>query len=146
MLRLLITLYIVVFGLYVWFSRQPDYFDGEMTPATIHFIADSTNGKSVPMAVFMVNKDEFRVNAQYIFRHLHEGQRVQVIYETAHPENGAVYRWWGYWFTWGECLGSIILLLGLFQLAVEVTKRPTPEALLEEQEMDRPQFKRKYKE
>ncbi len=84
--------------------------------------------------------------AQYPFRHLEEGQRVQVIYENAQPHHAAVYEWWGYWFTWGECLASVILLLALFQIAIQVTNKPTPEAVLEEQAMSMPQYKRKYKE
>lgn len=144
--KLVAVLYFVCFGLYVLFSRQPDYLDGEFTPATIHFTADSM-GKVQPMAVFTFTRtDTVKVPAGYVFRSLKEGQRVQVIYEAARPQHAQVYAWWGYWFTWGECLASVILLLALFQIAVQVTNKPTPEALLEEQAMSQPQYKRKYKE
>lgn len=146
MYKLVAVLYFVCFGLYVLFSRQPDYFDGEFFPATIHFTADST-GKVQPMAVFtFTHTDTIKVPAGYVFRSLKEGQRVRVIYETARPQHAQVYAWWGYWFTWGECIFSIILLLALFQIAVQVTNKPTAEALREEQAMNEPQYKRKYKD
>lgn len=139
-------MYFVCFSLYILFSRQPDYFDGEFYPATIHYRADST-GQSRPMAVFTLSKkDTVRVPADYLFRKLTEGQRVEVILETANPHHGTVYAFWGYWITWGECIGSVILLLALFQIAVQVTKRPTEEALAEERTMFDPQYKRKYKD
>lgn len=146
MYKLVAVLYFVCFGLYVTFSRQPDYFDGEFHPATVHFMADST-GEVQPMAVFTLTKtDTVKVPAGYVFRKLEEGERVRVIYETAKPRNAQVYAWWGYWFTWGECLFSVILLLALFQIAVQVTNKPTPEALLEEMAMSQKQYKRKYKD
>lgn len=146
MYKLVAVLYFTCFGLYVAFSRQPDYFDSEFSPATIHYMADST-GEVQPHAVFTLSKtDTVKVPAQYVFRKLKEGQRVEVIYELANPKKAAVYRCWGYWFTWGECIGSVVLLLALFQMAVQVTKRPTEESLAEERTMFDAQHLRKYKE
>lgn len=145
MFRLVAILYFVCFGLYVLFSRQPDYFDGELSKATIHFIKDST-GINIPVASFTIGKDAFQVPAHYVFRHWTENEPTIVIFDTGYPQKAVIYSWWGYWITWGEALGSVVLLLVLFLAAVEVTKGPTPEALIEERKMSEPQFKRKYKD
>jgi hypothetical protein len=64
-------------------------------------------------------------------------------YEAAQPDKAAVYSWWGYWFKWSEILFSLILLIGIFQIAVAITKNPTPESLIEQLE-SKPTLKRKY--
>jgi hypothetical protein len=146
MYKIVAVLYFVCFGLYILFSRQPDYFDGELSPATIHFVKDST-GATVPVAAFTVGKDAYQVPARYVFRQWKNGQRMQVIFDTSYPQQAVVYSWWGYWITWGEAVASVVLLLVLFQVAVQVTSNPTAEALAEEQEMRMPQpKKRKYKD
>lgn len=133
MYKLLVVLYVTCFGLYLLFSRQPDFFDGERTPAIIHFAKDST-GKEKPFAVFSLGKTEQRVDASYLFRSYREGEKVQVIYETSQPQYAAVYSWWGYGITWGELVGSVVLLLVAFQAAVQITKHPDPQAIIDQEE------------
>jgi hypothetical protein len=146
MYKIVAVLYFVCFSLYILFSRQPDYFDGELSAATIHWVKDST-GVTVPMAAFTVGKDAYQVPAAYPLRRVQEGERVRVIFENSDPKKATVYAFWGYWLTWGEALASVVLLLVLFQVAVQVTSNPTAEALAEEQEMlvKQPK-KRKYKD
>ncbi|MDE3236339.1 MAG: hypothetical protein KGO81_10330 [Bacteroidota bacterium] len=141
--KTVIILYLVVFGTFVLFTRQPDYFDGEITSATIHWYKDSSATKPIPHAVFTIGKDQYACIADYIFRSLPEGKTVNVIYETAHPKQAAVYSWWGYWLTAGELVFSIVLIIVLYQIAVAVTKNPTPEAVLEQMEYQ-PEKKKKY--
>lgn len=131
MIKTIISLYIVCVGLYIVFSRKPDYQDGEITTGRIHYITDSTH-KTVPKALFSIGKDEFAVNAGYVFRNLKEGQSVRVIYETSDPTKAAVYSCWGYWLEWDELLTSILIPVIFLFIAKEITARPTPEALLEE--------------
>jgi len=140
-----LILYITCLALYILFSRQPDYFDGEMNVATIHFIKDSTSGNMQAFAVYSTGKKEYSVHADYLFRSFKEGGRVQVIYETSQPEKGAVYSWWGYWITWGEMLFSIVLLVLFYQAAIAITKNPSPEALIQQLEY-KPRKKRKYED
>lgn len=143
MYKTVIILYLVVFVVYILFTRQPDYFDGEITTATIHWQTDSMHSTAIPKAVYTIGKDKYAVDARYVLRNLHEGRQVEVIYELARPEKGKLYSWWGYWISWGELVGSIVLLIALFQVAVSVTKNPTPESLLEQLEYE-PEKKRKY--
>lgn len=137
MIKSIIPFYIICVGLYILFSRKPDFQDGEITTGRIHYITDSTS-KPVPKAIFSIGKDEYAVNAGYVFRNLKEGQTVQVIYETSDPSKAALYSWWGYWLQWDELLGSILIPVVFLFIAKEITARPTPEALLEEMEMRKP--------
>lgn len=142
MIKLVIILYIICFPVYILFSRQPDYFDGEKTTATIRFLNDSVTHNLQPFAVYTVNKNSYAINVAYFFKSYKEGENVTVIYEASQPAKGAVYSVWGYWLRWGEILFSIIFLVVMFRIAVTITSNPTPEALIEQLE-DKPR-KRKY--
>ncbi len=85
------------------------------------------------------------MDARYVLREWKNGDKAEVIYETDNPAQGAVYTFWGYWLTWGELAGSMIVLLILFQVAVAITKNPTPESLMEQLE-PKTEKKRRYKE
>jgi hypothetical protein len=142
--RFVIIFYFIVFGTFILFSRQPDYFDGESTYATIHFMQDSVSQTTKPFAVFQLNHQTYKTNAAYIFRQFTENEKVDVIYESSQPENAAVYMWWGYWIKWQEILISIVLLVVGLQAAKAIIKNPSPETLIDELE-DAPQpRKRKY--
>jgi hypothetical protein len=143
MYKLLVTLYLVVFFTYILFSGQPDYFDGEFTPATIHLTKDSVTHKIQAVAEFTVGAQHYSVNAMYPLRDLREGKKVTVIYELSHPQKGAVYAFWGYWITIGELIASVVLLFALFQIAVGIIKNPTPEALMDDMN-HKPEKKRRY--
>lgn len=145
MFKAILSLYIVCFGCYLLFTRQPDYFDGERSPAVIQFIKDSTTGIPIPNAVYHDGRKEHKIDARYLFREWKDEDTLEVIYETANPEKAAVYGFWGYWITWGELLASVVLLLGLFLVAMVVTKNPAPEALVEQLEC-KEEKKRKYKD
>ncbi len=97
------------------------------------------------MAVFNDGHKQFSIDARYFFRELSEGEKLEVIYETDHPEKAVVYRFWGYWLTWGELLATVLIYIGLFQVAVSVTKNPTPEAVMDQLEYI-PEKKKRYDE
>lgn len=126
MYRFILIFYIICFGVFILFSRQPDFFDGEFTTGHIHFATDSISGKPVPLAVYFLGKDSFRVRAAYLFRQYTEGEQVPMIYEAARPKEAAVYSWWGYWITWSECLGSVALLVVGILAAKAITHNPAP--------------------
>ncbi len=143
MYKSITILYLICFGCYILFTRQPDYFDGEKAPATIKWLRDSITGHNIPKAVYREAGKEYAVDARYFLREWKQGERTEVIYETEHPEKGAVYAFWGYWMSWGELLTSVLMYLALFQVAISLTKNPTPEALIEQigEKVDK---KRKY--
>ncbi len=125
-------LYLVCFGTYLMFTRQPDYFDGEKVPATIFIVKDSLSPKMMAVAEFSNGYKNFRVKADYYFRNWKNGEKTEVIYESEHPEKGAIYGFWGYWISLGELLGSILFIIVGYQAAVSITKNPSPEALKEQ--------------
>ncbi len=127
-------LYLVCFSLYVLYTREPDFFDGETQMATIHWQKDSAANEIIPKAVFSQNNNNIAIDARYVFRNLPEGKKVTVIYLPSKLQKAAVYHWWGYWIRWQELLISALLFIGLFQVAVSVTKNPTAESLLEQLE------------
>src|ERR1051326_5280895 len=104
MIKLILILYIICFSVYVLFTRQPDYFDGEKTNATIHFINDSATHQQQSYAFYSVNNITYSISATYLFRSYKEGDQTTVIYEASQPAKGAVYSVWGYWIRWGEIL------------------------------------------
>jgi len=132
--KTIIPFYIICFALYVFFTRQPDYEDGEFTDGTIHYVKDSAQ-KSVAKAFFSINKTTDTINAAYPLRNLKEGEPVKIIYETNSPSKAAVYSWWGYWLQWDELLASILIPFILLYAAKAITANPTPEAVVEELEM-----------
>lgn len=95
------------------------------------------------MAVFNNGLRNYAIDARYVFRRLPEGEQVTVIYENSDPGRAAVYSVWGYWFRWGELLMTILLYIGLFQVALALNRNPTPESVME-QLADPEEKKRKY--
>lgn len=139
MYKLLIVLYVVCYACYIFYTREPDYFDGEIATATIT-IDQSTKSE---FAVFTVMNKTYQVNASYPLRKLVQNEEVKVIYKVSEPEVAVVYGFWGYWFKWGELLMSSILLIALFYLSVSITNNPSPESLYHQQNyVETPQ--RKY--
>lgn len=136
-------LYLVCFGTYLLFTRQPDFFDGETAPATIVMVAQ-TSGKILPMAAYQVDGKMYQTNAAYWLRSWNAGDTTTVIYETNLPSKATVYHWWGYFISVGEIIASIVLCVALFQVAHAVVSNPTPEALIEQLEEDLPRRKPKY--
>ena len=84
------------------------------------------------VAEFSNGFENFRVKADYYFRNWKNGEKTEVIYESEHPEKGAIYGFWGYWISLGELLGSILFIVVGYQAAVSITKNPSPEALNEQ--------------
>ena len=132
MYKFISIIYFVIFSFYVLFSRQPDYFDSEFAPATIHFVKDSASQKQLAKASFTVGKASYQVEVDYLFRNYQAGEKVEVIYELSNPKKAALYAFWGYWLTLGELIASIIMWFVLFQITVSITNNPTPKALLEQ--------------
>ncbi len=134
MIKAIIPLYIICLVSYIFFTRQPDYQDGEFTTGSIHCVTDS-NKKLLPKAIFTTYDSKDTIDAYYPLRRLKEGSRVRIIYDTTNPSKAAVYSWWGYWLKWDELLTSILIPFILLYAAKAITARPTAEALLEELEM-----------
>lgn len=143
MYKSVIILYFIVFSAYILFSRQPDYFDGEIIPGIIHWSQDSISHKPIPKAYFTIGKDTYSFDARYVLRNLPEAKKIRVIYQASQPQKAVVYSWWGYWITAVELVASVVLLFVLFQIAVVLTKNPTAESVIEQMDY-KPEKKRRY--
>lgn len=131
-------LFVVCFFLYLPFSRQPDYFDSEKTPAIII----KKEGR-----IFA----EFTEYGKYYYLPLDSkiyqsriGERVEVIYELRAPAHAKIYTMWGYWFIPVELAWSFGAFSVLIGIAYATTHRPHPTAIEEQLKgVDAP--KKKYK-
>ena len=137
MLKNVIILFLAVYPLYVLFTREPDFFDGEFYRANIHHVKDSL-GQERLNAAYSFESHSYIISADYPFRSFREGEPVTIIYETASPGNASLYSVWGYWIRWQELLTFIMMFVFFYFLAVNITSNPTPESLLEELEGSRP--------
>lgn len=109
----------------------------------IHWMYDSSSARTIPKAIFRTDKKNYAIDARYVLRQWKEGDKVEVIFEKEDPSKGAVYQLWGYWIRWQELIGSVIALIALFQVAVAITKNPTPEAIMDQMEVNE-EKKRRY--
>jgi len=141
MFKTILPFYIICFALYIFFTRQPDYLDGQFATGIIHYIKDSAQ-KPLAKVFFTIDEKTYAANAAYSLRTLREGETVTVIYDTSNPANAAVYKWWGYWLRWNELIASILIPVVLYYAAKAITANPTPETLIEELE-DKERTKRK---
>ena len=138
--KFITILYISCFALYILFSREPDFFDGDFAKATI--TQTHENGQTKKYALFYEGSQKFNATISYpsLFT---KGEQVEIIYEKSNMANATVYSFWGYWITIEELFGSIILWVLLFMVAVTINKNPLTEGLQLEENQSEFQ-KRKY--
>ena len=126
MIKSAIILFLVLFLVYLPFSRTPDYFDSETIPALIEkrgaiIVASFQEaGKSywIPLPT-----EKFKTKI---------GQRTEIIYELNQPEHAKLNQAWNYWLVPSElafALGIFIVLLGV---AYATTNKPDPSSLAEQ--------------
>ena len=121
-----IILFLSLFFVYLPFSRTPDYFDSEITPALIERRGDklvasfTEEGKRY---LLRLPQEEFKSKI---------GERVEIRYELNQPEHAKINQAWGYWWVPQElafALGIFIVLMGV---AYATTNRPDPASLKEQ--------------
>ena len=132
MYKLLLTLYFICYACYIFYTREPDYFDGETT----HAFVTLNNKTNKATASYHIQGKQYFIDANYPLRTIENGEVVTIIYNPSKPEVAAVYSFWGYWLTWGELCFSIIALFISYQIAVSITSNPTAESLKEQQTID----------
>ena len=126
MIKSAIILFLSLFFVYLPFSRTPDYFDSEITPALIEqrgnkIVASFTeDGKTylLPLAKEMY-KDKL-------------GERVEIRYELNQPEHAKMNKAWGYWWVPSELAFAAGIFIVLMGVAYATTHRPDPASLNEQ--------------
>jgi hypothetical protein len=137
MFKNIFSLYIICFGCYVLFTREPDFFESEKI--TVSIIDSNSHYK----ANYIIENKTYTINANYLFKQFKNGEKITVLYNPQKPQLANIYSVWGYWLRWEELLVSTFLIIGLYYLATSITQNPNPESLLQQmEEEDKPQ--RKY--
>lgn len=126
MIKSAIILFLSCFLVYLPFSRQPDYFDSETTPALIQKSGDSivaTYSEFGKAYLIKLDKSSYQNRI---------GEKIEVIYELREPANAKINTPWGYWFIQNELLWSFGIFVVLLGVAYATTHRPDPSSLAEQ--------------
>ena len=126
MIKSAIILFISCFLVYLPFSRQPDYFDSEITPAVIKMKGDSLVAEFSEYGkphYLLLDKKEYASKI---------GARVEVIYELSAPEHVKINKVLGYWVLPNEIAWAFGIFAVLLGVAYATTHRPHPDALKEQ--------------
>lgn len=126
MIKSAIILFITCFLIYLPFSREPDYFDSETTPANIIQRGDKIVAEYNEFGKPYILQLDKQVYGSKI------GQRVEVRYELSHPEKAVINKAWGYWFVGKEIAWSFGIFALLLGVAFATTNQPHPDALAEQ--------------
>jgi hypothetical protein len=111
---------------YLPFSRTPDYFDSDVTPALIEAKSDSV------FAVFKESGKIYRVQLDQKRFQSSIGSRIEIRYELSAPEHAKVNQIIGYWLEPKELIGAILILLVLLIAAYATTHQPDAVSLKEQ--------------
>ena len=111
---------------YLPFSRTPDYFDSDITPALIEAKNDSV------FAVFKESGKHYHVALDPSTYQSKIGSRIEIRYELSAPQHAKINQVIGYWLEPKELLGAICILIVLLIAAYATTHRPDAASLKEQ--------------
>ena len=108
------------------FSRTPDYFDSDITPALI----EARDGRVV--AVFQESGKQYQVALDSSIYQSKIGNRIEIRYELSAPQHAKINQAIGYWLEPKEVLGAFFILIVLLIAAYATTHRPDAASLKEQ--------------
>jgi hypothetical protein len=111
---------------YLPFSRTPDYFDSDITPALIEAKNDSV------FAVFQESGKQYQVALDPSTYQSKIGSRIEIRYELSAPQDAKINQVIGYWLEPKELLGAICILIVLLIAAYATTHQPDAASLKEQ--------------
>ena len=111
---------------YLPFSRTPDYFDSDITPALIEAKGDSV------FAVFIESGKRYQVVLDSSIYQSKIGSRIEIRYELSAPQHAKLNQVIGYWVEPKELLGAVFILIVLLIAAYATTHRPDAASLKEQ--------------
>lgn len=131
-------IFVLIFLLYIPFSRSPDYFQAKYASAIIQ------EDNEILKATFSPDKKSIiQVPLNSISSRYKPGMHVKVIYDPMQPQKASIYSFWNYWLKWQDVVLLPLGYLLLFILARAITANPSPEALKElEEERKKPKIRR----
>jgi hypothetical protein len=126
LIKSVLILFIACFICYLPFSRTPDYFDSDITPALI----EARNGGI--FAVFKESGKQYQVALDASLYQSKIGSRIEIRYELSAPQQAKINQVIGYWLESKEVLGAICILIVLLIAAYATTYRPDATSLKEQ--------------
>jgi len=126
LIKSVLLLFIACFICYLPFSRTPDYFDSDITPALI----EARNGGI--FAVFQEAGKQYQVALDPLIYQSKIGTRIEIRYELSAPQHAKLNQVIGYWLEPKEVLGAFFILIVLLIAAYATTYRPDAASLKEQ--------------
>ena len=126
MIKSATILFLSLFFVYLPFSRTPDYFDSEITPALIEQREDKI------VASFTEDKKTYLLSLSKEVYQSKIGERVEIRYELNQPEHAKINKAWGYWWVPSELAFAAGIFIALMGVAYATTHRPDAESLKEQ--------------
>ena len=126
MIKSAIILFLSLFFVYLPFSRTPDYFDSEITPALIE-----KRGNKIVASFTEDGKTYLLPLAKEMYKNK-LGERVEIRYELNQPEHAKINEAWGYWWVPSELAFAAGIFIVLMGVAYATTHRPDPASLKEQ--------------
>jgi hypothetical protein len=126
LIKSVLLLFIACFICYLPFSRTPDYFDSDITPALIEI----KNGDV--FAVFQESGKQYQVSLDPLIYQSKIGSRIEIRYELSAPQHAKLNQVIGYWLEPKEVLGAVLILIVLLIAAYATTHRPDAASLKEQ--------------
>jgi hypothetical protein len=126
LIKSVLLLFIACFTCYLPFSRTPDYFDSEITPALI----EAKNGDV--FAVFQEAGKQYQVALDPLIYQSKIGSRIEIRYELSAPQHAKLNQVIGYWLEPKEVLGAVFILIVLLIAVYATTHRPDAASLKEQ--------------
>ena len=111
---------------YLPFSRTPDYFDSDITPALIEAKNDSV------FAVFQESGKQYYVALDPSTYQSKIGSRIEIRYELSAPQDAKINQVIGYWLEPKEVIGAFYILIVLLIAAYATTHQPDAASLKEQ--------------
>jgi len=111
---------------YLPFSRTPDYFDSDITPALIEAKNDSV------FAVFQESGKQYYVALDPSTYQSKIGSRIEIRYELSAPQDAKINQVIGYWLEPKEVIGAFCILIVLLIAAYATTHQPDAASLKEQ--------------
>ena len=126
MIKSVLILFLACFICYLPFSRTPDYFDSDITPALI----EAKNGSI--FAVFQESGKKYQVALDSSVYQSKIGSRIEIRYELSAPQHAKLNQVIGYWLEPKEILAAFLILIVLLIAAYATTHRPDASSLKEQ--------------
>jgi hypothetical protein len=126
LIKSVLILFLACFICYLPFSRTPDYFDSDITPALI----EAKNGSI--FAVFQESGKKYQVALDSSVYQSKIGSRIEIRYELSAPQHAKLNQVIGYWLEPKEILAAFLILIVLLIAAYATTHRPDAVSLKEQ--------------